>query len=196
MAFTLEIGATAPNFYLPATDGKRYRLEDFSEARALVIFFTCNHCPYVVNSDEYTRSVALKFEPLGVQFVAIGSNSATAHASDGFEHMIARMQKERFPWVYLRDESQEIARRYGALRTPHYYLFDQDRQLIYTGRALDTPRTPESATSFDLNRALEEYTHSTPISAPLTNPVGCTLKWEGKDPHWVPPEACDLVSTP
>lgn len=193
MPFTLPIGAKAPDFDLPATDGKRYRLSDFDAADTLVIFFTCNHCPYVIGSDEVTRQTALKFEPRGVRFVAINSNSKNTYAEDDFPHMVERMRRHKFPWVYLYDESQDVARAYGALRTPHFFVFDRQRRLIYTGRGVDSPRDTSKMKVNDLERALEEHLAGKPVSVPLTNPIGCNIKWEGKDPHWMPPEACDLV---
>src|SRR5712692_9813098 len=110
MAFTLPLGSAAPDFRLPATDGKTYRLADFDDAKVLVVFFTCNHCPYVVGSDEVTRQTAEKFLPQGVRFVGINSNSANTHPDDDFAPMVDRMETHRFPWVYLRDESQDVAR--------------------------------------------------------------------------------------
>lgn len=193
MPFTLPIGAKAPDFDLPATDGKRYRLSDFDAADTLVIFFTCNHCPYVIGSDEVTRQTALKFQPRGVRFVAINSNSKNTYAEDDFPHMVERMRRHKFPWVYLYDESQDVARAYGALRTPHFFVFDRQRRLIYTGRGVDSPRDTSKMKVNDLDRALEEHLAGKPVSVPLTNPIGCNVKWEGKDPHWMPPEACDLV---
>ena len=193
MAFTLEIGEKAPDFSLPATDGNTYNLADFADATLLVIFFTCNHCPYVVGSDELTRKIALKYAQQGVVFVGINSNSPNTYEEDSFENMIKRMQEKKFPWIYLYDSSQEIARAYGALRTPHFFVFDEDRQLIYTGRAVDNPRVVSMMTVNDLERALEEHLTGKEISVPLTNPIGCNVKWEGKDAHWLPPEACDLV---
>jgi len=193
MSFTLEIGEQAQDFILPATNGNTYELADFEEAKALVIFFTCNHCPYVIGSDEDTRLIVEEFEPQGVRFVAINSNSRNTYAEDSFEHMVARMEQDKFPWVYLYDESQEVAEAYGALRTPHYYVFDEDRKLIYTGRAVDNPRAAEDSTSHDLADALHEHLAGRPISQPVTNPIGCNVKWDGKDAHWMPPNACDLV---
>ncbi|MDD2599187.1 MAG: thioredoxin family protein [Kiritimatiellae bacterium] len=193
MSFTLSLGAQAPDFNLPATDGKNYQLIDFTGAEALVIFFTCNHCPYVIGSDEVTRQTAEKFIPQGVQFVGINSNSKNTYQEDDFPHMVARMREERFPWVYLHDETQEIARAYGALRTPHFYLFDSERTLIYSGRGNDSPRDASRVRVNDLQRALEEYLAGKPVSIPLTNPIGCNVKWEGRDAHWMPAEACDLV---
>jgi peroxiredoxin len=191
--FTLPIGAKAPEFALPATDGKTYRLTDFADAPVLVVFFTCNHCPYVVGSDEVTRQTAEKFRPQGVRFVGINANSANTHPDDDFPHMVDRMETHQFPWVYLHDKQQDVARAYGGLRTPHFFVFDRDRKLIYTGRGVDNPRETAKMTTNDLERALQEHVAGKPVSTPLTNPIGCNVKWDGMDAHWMPPEACDLV---
>lgn len=193
MAFTLNIGDQACDFELPATDGKTYKLSDFDDAKALVVFFTCNHCPYVVGSDESTRATAERFGPQGVAFVGINSNSPNTYPEDSFEHMVARMEQEKFPWVYLYDASQDVARAYGGLRTPHFFVFDADRKLVYTGRGVDTPRDATQARQHDLDRALEEHLAGKPITTPKTNPIGCNVKWDGKDAHWMPADACDLV---
>lgn len=193
MPFTLQLGAKAPNFDLPATDGKKYSLNDFAPAKALVVFFTCNHCPYVIGSDEVTRKTAEKFAKRGVQFVGINSNSENTVPADSFEMMQERMNLHRFPWTYLYDKSQEVAKAYGALRTPHFYLFDQNRHLVYTGRGVDSPRDTSKMTVNDLERAIEELLSGKPISIPLTNPIGCNVKWEGQDRHWMPPDACDIT---
>jgi len=193
MTFTLQIGDKALDFKLPATDGKTYELADFNDAKVLVLFFTCNHCPYVIGSDEVTRATVDKFAPQGVEFVGINANSKNTYADDDFEHMVARMEEHKFPWVYLYDEPQEVAFAYGALRTPHFYVFDTDRKLIYTGRGVDNPRDASKVTINDLERALEEHLAVKEISVPITNPIGCNVKWDGKDAHWMPAEACDLV---
>jgi peroxiredoxin len=193
MSFTLQIGARAPDFRLPATDGKTYALSDFDRDPVLVVFFTCNHCPYVIGSDESTRRTVEKFALRSVGFVAINSNSKNTYAEDDFPHMVARMRAEKFPWIYLHDESQDIARAYGALRTPHFYVFDRDRRLIYTGRAVDNPRQAERSKTHDLERALEEHLSGKPNTTAITNPIGCNVKWEGRDAHWMPGDACDLV---
>jgi peroxiredoxin len=193
MSFTLEIGASAPDFNLPATDGNNYQLSDFKDSKVLVIFFTCNHCPYVVGSDEVTRATVEKYNQSGVTFLGINSNSKKTHPDDDFGHMVTRMEEHKFPWLYLYDETQEVALAYGALRTPHFYIFDKDRQLIYTGRGVDNPRETEKMKVNDLERALDEYLAGEKISTPLTNPIGCNVKWQDQDAHWMPAEACDLV---
>jgi peroxiredoxin len=191
MPFTLPLGSKAPNFCLAGTDGKVYTLESFSKAPALVIFFTCNHCPYVIGSDESTRETALKYKK--AQFVAINSNAPEHYAEDSFSSMVERMEEYNFPWIYLYDESQKIAKFYGALRTPHFYLFDSARTLVYCGKAVDNPQDPQKSTINNLDMALEDFFSGKPMRVPLTNPIGCTVKWKGHDSHWLPDEACDLV---
>jgi len=191
--FTLQIGERAPDFSLPATDGKTYSLDDFKAASVLVVFFTCNHCPFVIGSDEVTRTTALRFRDRGVAFVGINSNSENTYREDDFPTMVKRMDEQEFPWVYAYDKSQEVALAYGALRTPHFFVFDEERRLVYTGRGVDNPRNTAQMTTNDLERALEEVLAGQPVSVPMTNPIGCNVKWEGKDAHWMPPEACNLV---
>jgi peroxiredoxin len=193
MAFTLQPGHKAIDFSLPATDGKKYSLADFDKYRYLVLFFTCNHCPYVIGSDEVTRATAEKYIDRDVGFVAINSNSPNTYEEDSFPNMVARMEKYKFPWVYLHDEDQSIARAYGALRTPHFYVFNDSRILVYTGRGVDSPRDTSRMTVNNLDLALNELIEGRSISIPMTNPIGCNIKWEGRDAHWRPPEASDLV---
>lgn len=193
MPYTLPLGSKAPEFHLLGTDNKVYSLEDFKDVPVLVIFFTCNHCPYVIGSDEITRATAENFLNRGVRFVGINPNSPSTVPLDSFEEMLKRMDEKKFPWVYLHDKDQEAALAFGALRTPHFFVFNEDRKLIYCGRGVDSPRNADKVTKNDLENALEEYLTSKKVSTPLTNPIGCTIKWEGKDPKWMPPEACDLV---
>ncbi|KPK87652.1 MAG: redoxin [Bacteroides sp. SM23_62_1] len=192
MAYTLKIGEKAPDFTLPATDGITYSLSDFNDPY-LVIFFTCNHCPYVIGSDEMTRITAEKFRSKGVIFIGINSNSPNTYPQDSFENMVKRMTQMKFPWLYLYDYSQDIARTYGALRTPHFFVFNENRELVYTGRGLDNPRDGHNSKVNDLDRTLTELTEKKRISIQVTNPIGCTIKWEGMDSHWMPAEAKDLV---
>jgi len=193
MAYTLQPGEKAIDFSLPSTEGKEYSLSDFDKFRYLVIFFTCNHCPYVIGSDEVTRATAEKYRSKGVGFAGINSNSENTYAEDSFPNMVKRMKQNNFPWVYLYDKSQEVAKSYGALRTPHFYVFDNDRKLVYTGRGVDNPRDTSKMTVNNLDNVLDELTTGKKISVPITNPIGCNIKWDGKDAHWMPPDACDLL---
>ena len=193
MAFTLQPGQQAINFKLTSTEGEEFTLSDFEKLKYLVIFFTCNHCPYVTGSDEVTRKTVNKFTARGVGFAGINSNSENTYAEDSFPNMVERMKKHKFPWVYLYDRTQEVAKAYGALKTPHFYVFDEERKLVYTGRGIDNPRDTSRITINNLDMVLEELTSGKPISVPMTNPIGCNIKWEGKDAHWMPDDACDLV---
>ncbi|MFP4053405.1 MAG: thioredoxin family protein [Phycisphaerae bacterium] len=193
MAFTLEIGQTAPDFSLPGTDGKDHALSDYADAKLLIVVFSCNHCPYVVGSEERMKQLYADYHPRGVEMVAINSNETENHPNDSFEKMIERKKQEDLPWDYLRDESQEVAREYGALRTPHFYVFDADRKLVYTGRMDDNPRQPGKETTHELRDALDALLEGKTPEVQVTNPIGCNVKWKGQDEHWMPPAACDLV---
>lgn len=189
MKFTLlSMGDRAPHFSLPSTDGRVVSPEDV--AGPFVVFFTCNHCPYVVNSDESTRALAERFS--SVPFIGINSNSPNTYREDDFPHMVERMRAHRFPWVYLHDASQDVARAYGALRTPHFFVFDGQKRLVYSGRAIDTPRDPSKSSTHELADALEDVLAGRVVRCPQTKPIGCNVKWDGKDAHWMPPEACDV----
>ena len=192
MSFTLNIGEKAPDFDLISTSKQRVSLKNL-DAQILVIFFTCNHCPYVTGSDEVTRLTAKKFLDKGVEFVAINSNSENTYQEDSFENMISRMEEYNFPWVYLHDADQDVALKYGALKTPHFFIFNEQRELVYTGRGVDSPLDSKKIKFNNLELALDELTSNTLISIPVTNPIGCSVKWEGRDSHWMPPEACDLI---
>ena len=193
MSYTLQHDQKAPDFRLPATDGREYSLSDFDNHPYLVVFFTCNHCPYVIGSDEVTRATAEKFQDAGVAFVGINSNSEQTYEEDSFPNMVKRMEEHKFPWKYLYDRDQNVVKEYGALKTPHFFVFNRERELVYTGRGVDSPRDTTRMTVNDLERALEELISGREISVPVTNPIGCNIKWEGRDAKWMPPEACDLV---
>ena len=192
MSFTLQLGQKAPEFNLISTSNENVSISSF-DSKFLVIFFTCNHCPYVTGSDEVTRQTANKFRDKDVSFIAINSNSANTYQEDSFENMVLRMEEYNFPWVYLHDDNQETALKYGALKTPHFFIFNQERKLIYTGRGVDSPKDSSNIKVNDLDRALQELKDNKNISVQVTNPIGCNIKWEGKEAHWMPEEACDLI---
>jgi peroxiredoxin len=185
---TLKLGDPAPDFTLTSTEGRTVSLHDFTGP--VVVFFTCNHCPYVINSDDTTRALAETFKD--VPFIAINSNSANTYREDDFEHMQQRMAEHRFPWVYLHDATQQVAAAYGAMRTPHFFVLDAQHRVVYTGRAIDTPREPSKSATHELRDALSDLAADRPIRVPQTAPVGCNVKWDGKDPHWIPTDACDI----
>jgi peroxiredoxin len=193
MAFTLQIGQRAPDFDLPGVDGKTYSLHSCKDAKLLVVVFSCNHCPYVIGVEDRMNQFYADYAPRGVAMIAINSNETEGHPTDSFEHMQQRAKEKGFKFAYVRDDTQEIARAYGALRTPHFYLFDQVRKLRYTGRMDDNPRTPGSEKTHELRDAVDALLSGKNPPIELTNPIGCNVKWKGKERHWMPPEACDLV---
>lgn len=193
MAFTLQLGATAPDFNLPGVDGKDYSLASFKDAKVLVVVFSCNHCPYVIGSEDRMNKFYEDYAPKGVAMVAINSNEIEGHPTDSFDHMVQRAKEKGFKFAYVRDETQEIALAYGALRTPHYYVFDAERKLRYTGRMDDNPRTPGQEKTRELRDAVDAILAGRKPDVELTNPIGCNVKWKGKERHWMPADACDLV---
>jgi peroxiredoxin len=193
MAFTLSLDAAAPDFDLPGVDGKNYTLASFKGSKILVVVFSCNHCPAVVGSQDRMIALCRDYQPKGVAMVAINSNEDQNHPTDSFEHMKVRAKEKGFPFPYLRDDSQQVALAYGALRTPHFYVFDERRNLRYTGRMDDNPYDAAKAKQHDLRNALDALLAGRTPPVPMTNPIGCNVKWKGKDAHWMPPEACDLV---
>ena len=174
MKALLEIGDLAPDFSLVGTDGLIYGINQYKGYRAIVLFFTCNLCPYARGSDEYLRSLVGEFHKKGVAFLGINPNN---EGQDTYEQMIALMEEYKFPWRYLHDPMQQIAKRYGALATPQFFLFDHHRMLVYKGRALDNPRSPKESTHEDLKEALTELLDLRPITNCETDPIGSAIKW-------------------
>ena len=193
MPFTLDLGKKAPNFSLPATDGKTYSLADFAHSPLLAISFTCNHCPYVIGNEAREKAFVEKYGPKGVAYVAINSNETDNHRTDDFEHMIERAKTLGFTWPYLCDATQAAAKIYGAIRTPHFYLFDKERMLRYVGRMDNSPRNIALANTHELADAVDDLLAGRPVGLPQTEPVGCTVKWWGRDHHFIPNDVCDLV---
>ena len=193
MAFTIAIGTSAPDFDLPGTDGKNHRLEDFSSSPLLVVCFTCNHCPYVVGNESRERAFVEKYTPRGLAYVAINSNETKDHPTDDMDHMKHRAGELKFTWPYLRDDSQAIAKAYGAIKTPHFFLFDRQRTLRYVGRMDNSPRNAALANTHELADAVEDLMANRQVRLEATDPIGCTVKWWGKDGHFIPNDVCDLV---
>lgn len=192
MSFTLPAGAKAPDFDLPGHDGRNHGFKDVRGPNGTLVFFTCNHCPYVVGSEE--RMVALfdSIGPKGIAMVAIHSNETQDHPTDDFDHVKARMAEKGFGWLSLRDESQLVARAYGAERTPHYFLFGADDRLVYSGRMDNSPRDAAKAQTHELRDAVEDMLAGRPARLDRTDSIGCNVKWWDKEKHWMPAEACDL----
>ena len=193
MAFTLQIGAVAPAFELMGVDDKIHRLWDYASAPFLVLAFTCNHCPYVIGNESRERAFVEKYQKVGMVYVAINSNDTKDYPTDDFPHMKERAAALKFTWPYLHDEKQEVAKAYGAIKTPHFFLFDEDRKLRYVGRMDDSPRDITKATTHELADAMDALLAMQEIKVASTEPVGCTVKWRGKPPKFIPSDACDLA---
>ena len=174
---TLPIGSKGPDFSLPATDGSTYSLDSFAGKKALVISFTCNHCPYAQAYDDRFIDLANEFASKEVAFLAINPNDELNYPDDSFEKMKERAAEKNFPFPYLRDESQEVAKAYGAVCTPHLFVLDGDHNLAYEGRIDDNWQEPSAATAHDLRDAIEALTTGSPVPSPNTNPMGCSIKW-------------------
>ncbi len=175
---TLPIGSSAPNFAgLTGTDGQVYGLGSFRDSSVLVISFTCNHCPYAKAYEDRFIALAREFLPKGVAFVAVNPNDEISYPDDSLENMKIRAAQKAFPFPYLRDQSQEVARAYGAVCTPHLFVFDKGRQLAYEGRIDDSWKDPAAAKSHDLRNAIEDLLAGRPVRVPNTNPMGCSIKW-------------------
>ncbi|MFN4147725.1 MAG: redoxin domain-containing protein [Runella sp.] len=191
---TLEIGAKAPDFKLPATDNKTYTLASFSKAKILVVVFTCNHCPTAQAYEDKLIALARDYKDKGVQVVAISPNDPTAvrldelgytDLSDSFEEMKIRAKHKNFNFPYLYDgDTQATSRAYGAVATPHVFVFDQARTLQYVGRFDDTEKptaTPKNRNTID---AIEALLTGKPVAVPQTKCFGCSVKWKDKS-DWV-----------
>lgn len=187
---TIATGAQAPDFLLPATDGKTYTLKDFSGGKALAVIFTTNHCPDAITS--HSRMVALVdyFEGKGVKFVAINSNSPEGlHPpelgwtiyDDGFEHMKLIAKDSGFNLPYLYDgETQATAKAYGAVATPHIFVFDAELKLRYDGRMDNGRRRVGPVEKNEARDAIEEMLAGKEVKVKKTRPVGCSTKWKEK----------------
>lgn len=174
---TLKIGSQAPKFSLPATDGNIYSLESFSNNKAVVVIFSCNHCPYVQAYEDRIIEIQNKYAG-EVQIVAISSNDEINYPEDSFAKMKERAQLKKFNFPYLHDESQSIAKAYGATHTPEIFLFDSKRELVFHGKIDDNWQEPQSVKSKYLSNAIDELLSGKQISVPETFTIGCTIKWK------------------
>jgi len=184
----LAIGAPAPDFRLPGVDGRDYTLDDFDDAEVLVVVFTCNHCPTAQAYEERFKDFHRKYKERGVAFVAISPNDPRAvrldelgytDLSDSLEEMKIRARDHHFTFPYLYDgDTQQTSRAYGALATPHVFIFDRDRKLRYQGRFDD--KEVGAVTSHDAINAVEALLAGEKVETPVTRVFGCSTKWADK----------------
>ncbi|PTW60554.1 peroxiredoxin [Breoghania corrubedonensis] len=170
----------AVDFRLPATDGRTYTFTDIAGAKGTVVIFICNHCPYVKAVIDRVVEDARKLEADGIGFAAICSNDAEAYPADSFANMAAFAAEHGFPFPYLHDEDQLVARAYGAVCTPDYFGFSGDRSLRYRGR-LDDGRTGEPSPDAprELLEAMRLVATTGEGPAEQVPSIGCSIKWKG-----------------
>ena len=198
MSFTLPTGSQAPDFRLPGFAlegdgaGRMHGFADLRGPQGTLIFFTCNHCPYVVGSEARMQVLFETCRSAGINMVAVHSNETRNHPEDDFEKVKQRMRDQGFRWLSLNDGEQLAARAFGAERTPHYFLFGPDGTLVYSGRMDNSPRDASKAQTHELEEALEDMLAGRPARLPHTDAIGCNVKWWDQDAHWMPKEACDL----
>ncbi|MCJ8167556.1 redoxin family protein [Pontibacter sp. E15-1] len=185
----LAIGAQAPDFSLPGTDGKTYTLQSFADARVLAIIFTCNHCPTAQAYEDRMIALTADYKAKGVAVVAVSPNDPLAVSldelgysdmGDTFEEMRVRVKEKGYNFPYLYDgETQKMALAYGPAATPHVFVFDKQRKLQYTGR-LDSSEKPGSANAEDTRAALDALLAGKPVPVAKTKTFGCSIKWADK----------------
>lgn len=180
----LPLGTPAPPFSLPSTDGVTCSLQDFAGSKLLLVMFICNHCPFVKHIRTELVRLAQDFQPLGVAMVAINSNDVAAYPADNMDNMKLEVVSAGYPFPYLLDESQQVAKAYDAACTPDFFLFDGARKLIYRGQ-LDgsRPNNGIAVSGADLRAALQAALAGARPPERQTPSVGCNIKWKpGNEP--------------
>jgi len=176
------LGTPAPSFSLPAANPESrngtYTLSSFADSEHLVVAFICNHCPFVIHVESALVDVARKYQANGVAFVGISANDARQYPADSFENMARRAKQKGYPFPYLYDESQAVARAYGAVCTPDFFVYDKDRRLAYRGRFDATRPGMGIATGADLSRALDELIAGGTVEMTQHPSMGCNIKWK------------------
>lgn len=173
---TVALGTPAPKFELPATDGQTYSSDDFS-APVLVVMFLCNHCPYVIATQQRLIDLTLEFEGRA-DFVGICSNDPVRYPDDDFEHMVQHAEKHGFPFKYLHDASQDVARGYQALCTPDIFVYNSERELAYRGRIDDNWKNESAVTQHDLRDAILALLSGESPAETQHPSMGCSIKWK------------------
>lgn len=174
----LKIDSPAPDFNLMGVDGKKYSLSFFADKKALIIIFSCNHCPYVQAYEGRIKQIQTDYDSKGVSVVAINSNEDKDYPEDSFENMNKRATEQNFNFLYLRDDDQSVARAYDATHTPEIFLFGRERKLAFHGKIDDNWQEPGKVQNHYLRNALDELLAGKAISVPETFTIGCTIKWK------------------
>lgn len=174
-----NFGWPAPGFTLPATDGQNYSLEQIAGPKGTLIMFICNHCPYVLAVLERIIRDTRDLQALGIGVAAICSNDATTHPADGFDKMRELAQAHGFPFPYLHDESQAVARAYDAACTPDFFGFNAGRELQYRGRIDASGRNPAPPDARrELYEAMRQIAETGAGPREQVPSIGCSIKWK------------------
>ncbi len=173
----MQIGQVAPEFDLLGVDGKNYMLRYFLNREIVVVVFTCNHCPYAQAYENRLIALAKEFSRKAA-FIAISSNDASKYPQDSFELMKLQAAEKSFPYPYIYDETQDVARAYGALVTPHVFVFDSAGKLAYQGGVDDNWENPNGVQNAYLRDALAELSTGRAVTRKTAPVVGCSIKWK------------------
>jgi len=175
----LPLGTPAPPFSLADTEGKAVSLDDYKDAPALLVVFLCNHCPFVKHVLPQFVELAREYQRRDVGIVGISSNDVSSYPDDSLEKMAELSSKMDFPFPYLYDESQQVAKDYGAACTPDFYLFDRDHRLVYRGQMDDSrPSNGRPVTGADLRAAMDAVLDGRPVPDDQKPSIGCNIKWK------------------
>lgn len=174
----IEIGQQVKHFELPGVDGRDHSLSDYQDSTAIVVIFSCNHCPYAQAWEDRIVQIQSDYEGRDVQILMISANDAAKYPEDSFPLMKERAKQKGFNFPYLFDESQSIARSFGAERTPEVFVFDNVRNLRYHGAIDDNYEDPENVGNTYLRDALDSILSGSGLSVAETEAVGCTIKWK------------------
>jgi len=181
-----RLGLPAPDFHLVNVDGRTLSLADFKDAKALLVIFMCNHCPFVKHIAEGLTKLASDYLPRGVAIVGINSNDTSAHPEDSPERMVQEVEQRGYPFPYLFDEDQSVAKAYRAACTPDFFLYDKERKLVYRGQMdASRPNSGIPVTGQDLRTALDAVLAGKPVDADQAPSIGCNIKWKpGNEPDY------------
>lgn len=182
----LELGTPAPDFSLQDTDGEMVTLASFSEHKALLVVFMCNHCPYVIHLKSALADFSREYLAKGVAVVGINSNDVNNYPDDSPEKMKADASAQAYNFPYLYDESQAVAKSYQAACTPDFFLFDENRLLVYRGQFDDSrPKNKSPVTGKDMRRAVDSVLAGEPVNSDQIPSMGCNIKWkQGNEPEY------------
>jgi peroxiredoxin len=182
----LPLGAAAPGFSLPDPRGEMVSSDDLAGSQALLVMFICNHCPFVKHIRHELARIGQEYQDRGVAIVAINSNDIQAYPADAPEKMIEEIDSAGYTFPYLLDESQEVAKAYGAACTPDFFLFDGERKLVYRGQMDDSrPGSDIPVTGKDLRDAMDGVLSGRPAPSDPKPSIGCNIKWKpGNEPPY------------